>query len=135
MLHDFQILGEHAVYPGHPITLALLVVNNFASLDEAKSREGRTFPAALECSHIPGAGGNVYSALDFLHHLKHLSWDDAVKIADDYWFNCDSQGKGGYPMPGRKHDPKYWIKRCKEGQAQADRLKKQLQLKVKTWKL
>ena len=118
--HQLQrdVLGEPFVYPGHPVTLALLVIHAFPSLDAAEAK-GKEFPAALESGQIPGAGGNVYSALALLRHLRDgMAWREAVEIADGAWKSCDDH---------------YGSERWKRGQEQADRLKLGLHDRVGAW--
>jgi hypothetical protein len=114
-----DLLGsEGFVYPGHAVTLALFIVHAFDTLEAAETK-GRDYPAALESHLIPGAGGNVYGALDLLRRLKDgMRWGLALKGADDAWASCD-----GHPGTDR------WLK----GQEQADWLKMSLHDRVGTW--
>lgn len=113
MRTDFQILGGGAVYPGHPVTLAYLIVQNFEDY-EAATKKGREFPGALESAEIPGAGGNVYLALKLLRELREgMEPTEAFERADASWGRVDGQ-KERYP------------ERCRDGQQQADPLKRKL---------
>jgi hypothetical protein len=114
-----DVLGkEDAVYPGHAVTLALLIVHAFDSLEAAEAK-GRNYPAALGSHLIPGAGGNVYGALGLLRWLKGgMGWGLALKAADDAWASCDGQ---------------FGTDRWRKGQEQADRLKMALHDRVGTW--
>lgn len=115
-----EALGEPAVYPGHAVTLALLITHAFPSL-EAAAATGKQFPRALESNNIPGAGGNVYVALDLLRRLRAGEvWEDAMWFADEAWSNCDSQ---------LERNTKRWV----EGQAQADRCKLLLAARASWW--
>jgi hypothetical protein len=106
MANDLDILGEASVYPGHMLTLAILIMKNFDSLDAAEAR-GTQFPAALESQEIPGAGGSVYAALDLLGRIRSgMTPDEAVEYARDHWQNA------------RKSDH---ARHAQEGQEQADR--------------
>lgn len=120
MRSDFELLGEAAVYPGHPVTIAYCIVRNFDSLKVA-SDKGKTFPGALESNDIPGAGGCVYSALDFLRKLASgMGYQEAVDRADATWGRTDNMR--GAAEGTDEHE------RFTKGQAQADRLKDQLRI-------
>lgn len=60
---DQRLIGEAAVYPGHPIVLGYLIARTYPSLDEARR-------SALGDTRIPGAGGSVSAALEFLRYLQ-----------------------------------------------------------------
>ncbi len=114
MSRDFEFLGEAAVYPGHPITLAYLITKVFPSYGEAvKVHAGRNYSAALASTDIPGAGGCVHEALSLLHGLREgefSSLEEAFSWADQDWSRTDSQ---------KVRDPERW----RQGQEQADRVK------------
>lgn len=113
-----DLLGEPFVYPGHAVTLALLIVHAFPTLEAAEAK-GRDFPAALETNAIPGAGGNVYSALALLRRLRDgMGWREAIENADGGWKSCDDH---------------FGSERWKRGQAQADRVKQRLHDRVGAW--
>lgn len=140
MRNDLEILGEFSVYPGHPVTIAYLITKLYHNYEEAAKRTEYGFPVALGDNRIPGAGGNVYTALSLLEYLKNgtfckraedkgLSiWGTALAWADEQWASCDSQAKGGY----NTKNPDYYIKRCQEGQQQADKFKPLLK-EQETW--
>lgn len=119
----YGLLGNWE-YPGHPITIAWAIVNRFASLAEATTIPSPGMsPAALSSSDIPGAGGNVYAALDFLGWLQRgIGWDEAVARADAMWARCDDQCR---------RDPERWMR----GQEQADRYKPLLLARASWWKV
>lgn len=142
MKTDRDLLGESAVYPGHPVTVALCIVRHFPSLEVAMGRTqndssflGVSRPNALGDGTIPGAGGNVYLALDLLHVLaKGIVFEEAVAQADKDWAECDSQAKGGYAWDKNPEDHRdHYLKRWQEGQAQADRFKAVFQEEVGKW--
>lgn len=116
MRADQDLLGESIEYPGHPITLAFIIASLYPSLKSALDYQGRDYPAALRDSRIPGSGGNVWGALDFLRH-SHNSWEFAVSFADDFWARCDNQKQNDQP-------------RWRRGQEQADRIKDRLKEKL-----
>lgn len=123
-----------AVYPGHPITVALCIIRQFASLEEAHGRDPLTgFTRASTSGAIPGAGGNVALGLDVLDMLKKgESWENVVKFADEAWAGCDSQAEGG-PSFFQPRDPQRFIDRWRQGQEQADTLKETFRAEVESW--
>lgn len=107
-------IGEDAVYPGHPVTVGLLIMRAFPTLEAASDRgpQGKDFTAASRSDMIPGAGGSVATALGILQGVVQgrLTIEQAVERADDAWRHVDDQ---------YTRDPKRW----QEGQTQADKLK------------
>lgn len=45
------VLGERAIYPGHPLTIAYIIVSKYDSLEQAREK-GSRFPRALEDTDI-----------------------------------------------------------------------------------
>ncbi len=110
-----------AVYPGHPVTIALAIVETYTSYEDATTVDpGKEFSRALSNTEIPGAGGNVYNALHMLKNLEKISWEEAIRLADQTWASCDDQ-KNRYP------------ERWKAGQEQADALKDRLRVALQAW--
>jgi hypothetical protein len=95
------LLGDFAVYPGHPITVGYLIIHKFSNFEQATSFGEGGFMAALEDGDIPGAGGNVNWAIDTLGWLKAgvdpmTVWD----MAEDYWRDCCTTAYAKYYEPG-----------------------------------
>jgi hypothetical protein len=144
---EYEILGrEHSVYPGHPVTVAYIITQLYVSFEDATEvQEGHQYSNALGDNDVPGAGGNVSAALSFLHYLKTgiLSWEDAIKYADESWATCDGQKEGSSWGHREGWKPciddkpctpeEYYINRWKKGQKQADRIKPLLKQKITTW--
>lgn len=85
-MKDYEILGEHAIYPGHPMTIAYCIINKYKSLEEASKLSEHNCPEAVGDGDIPGGGGSVYSALDFLHNInKGVPIEIAIKEANKTW--------------------------------------------------
>lgn len=118
-------IGGDAVYPGHPVTVGLLIMRAFSTLAAAEDRgpEGKNFTAASRSSKIPGAGGSVATALDILRSVVrgNLTVEQAIERADDAWRHVDDQ---------YARDPKRW----QEGQTQADKLKARYIEALKVWR-
>jgi hypothetical protein len=133
--HDLGVLGEFAVYPGHPVTLALVIVRTHDSYAQAASMsEGFAWPHAVGCSAVPGAGGNVHSAMDLLARWKNgIALEDTFARADLLWEGCDGQKQGGGSFAKDDAGREKFINRWREGQDQADRFKPALIEALKTW--
>lgn len=117
-------IGGDAVYPGHPVTVGLLIMKAFPSVEEAAMPDGEYHhSAASRSSKIPGAGGSVATALDILRHVMkgHMTIEKAIERADDAWRDMDNQFH---------RDPKRW----QEGQDQAETLKARYTEALKTWR-
>jgi len=116
---DFELLGESAVWPGHPVTLGYLIFCNYPSLAKASvGCSAQSFPEALVNAVIPGAGGCVYSALDFLKSLKGgMSFEAAVDSANATWAGTDDQ---------ERQYPKRYVKGLKQAALLAARLQSEV---------
>jgi hypothetical protein len=125
--NDRDILGENAVYPGHPVTVAYVITKVFDSFDVAFEASVSGPPNALCVNAIPGAGGCVYAALSLLKRLREgMPIEQAFTWADEVWGSTDDMKNDGRSWPGRTVAPGYYLKRYQEGQAQADRFKQKL---------
>jgi len=114
MCNAFETLGTPAVYPGHAITISLVILSIYGS-PEAALKESEQ---VVSDTTLPGAGGNVYSALSFLDYIcKGMPLDEAFEMADRWWAQCDDQ---------KSFLPARW----KAGQDQADSLKERLRAKL-----
>lgn len=71
-------MKEHAVYPGHPITLACQIASEYESLAEATKPTKYGWSDALSNDAINGAGGSVCTALEALHKLARGEPLDSV---------------------------------------------------------
>ena len=112
----FGIAG--IVYPGHPLALALLVTRVFPSLEAATFKSG-DYPRALSDCRIPGAGSNVYAALDLLRCAKRNSVDAAIEYGATYW----RTSMESYPN----------AQRAVAGQQQADSIEAVFRSTAGTW--
>lgn len=108
-----------AVYPGHAVVLAYIIMDEFPSYAAAmKKDKGVEYVNALTSDKVPGAGGCVQAALDLLREARLLSIEAAIFRADERWV---SETSGGY------------LKYRELGQAQADGLKPHLIAKFANW--
>ena len=136
---------EWSVYPGHPVTVAYLIVKIYPNYEEAFAGDGTVwdYPNALSDNRIPGAGGNVSSAISLLRDLRESNhklsakgkecsvWEAAMCWAAESWSTCDGQAKGGYDGNSAELVKRY-KDRWKLGQEQADRLEPLL-LECENW--
>jgi len=133
---DLEVLREFATYPGHPITLALVIVRTHESFAEANRKE-RDFvwPHAVGCNAVPGAGGNVHAAMNLLARWarNEAPLDKLFELADNMWERCDGQKDGGGSFAKNETEREKFMKRWREGQDQADRFKGPLVEALKEW--
>lgn len=128
--NDREIIGEWAVYPGHPITVAYVITKVFATFEEAFKTSSSGPPNALCANAVPGAGGCVYSAMSLLKRLREgMAVEEAFKWADETWGRIDSMREGGCKPEWREQT----LKKYREGQAQADRFKEKLKAQMAWW--
>lgn len=119
---DTYVLGESAIYPGHPVTLALLITYAYPSLAVARKR-GERHLLVEEDMRLPGAGGSNRSAVELLCQLSEgAAFNKAVARADEIWARMDDQAMC-----------KTLSARYKAGQAQADKIKPRLQARLVSW--
>jgi hypothetical protein len=73
-------------YPGQTMMVALGIMLNFASIEEA-SGKGNTFSRASECGAVPGAGDAVSSTLTLLKDGvdEKCSGEEMVRRFIDHW--------------------------------------------------
>lgn len=78
-------------YPGQTLMVALGIMLNFDSIDEAKGK-GNTFSRASECGAVPGAGDAVSSTLTLLDDgvSGGVDGNTMVQRFTDHW--CDYAG-------------------------------------------
>lgn len=121
-----EVFGiEGAVYPGHPVSLAYLIMLKYPSLEAAsyrpKSKDPsvQKFPRALSDGDIPCAGGNVYGALDTLKRARDTSPEEAFEYGSDWWRRCASGSNYG--------------NRQEAGQVQAEGIKEAFLAKAAEW--
>ena len=116
-----ELLGASAVYPGHPVTLALLITHAYPDLASADAVTEHGWAAAVGSSEIPGGGGEVNVALALLRKVAAgLPVEEAIAWGDERW---TASAAGGH------HD------RVAPGQAQADAAKALLIERLATWPL
>lgn len=113
---ELETLGEFSVYPGHPVTVGLVIMARFKNFDEANDKSKSGPPAALVSYDVPGGGGEVYQAMDLLYKIKKgAPVEAAIKEVHDDW------QAGGHRA------------RIEEGKAQAERFMPRYIEKVKEW--
>ena len=83
--------SKHALtYPGHPVAIAAKILELYPSLEAATGRTAdlanEPLPShAVRNAALPGAGGNVYAALDLLKYTLAGHAELARVAAEDYW--------------------------------------------------
>lgn len=81
---DKILSAQGAVYPGHPVTLAYLIMRQYKSLADARQPDGQ-YPSALTNQAIPGGGGSVHAALDLLDRAELVGIEQALAHGDRDW--------------------------------------------------
>lgn len=90
-ISQYKRFPEGVVYPGHPVPIALLIMDKYPDLETARMRpEGSQFQNALSDNDIPGAGGNVHAALDVLECARVKGGQAAFEHGTNYWVRCAS---------------------------------------------
>lgn len=115
-----EALGDYTVYPGHPLTLALVIMHRYQSLSQASQRTSFGWPSAVGEGDIPGAGSAIYNALELLNRIAdgRTSIDDAASLAAEWWAYSEAGGHTKNIVPG---------------QEQADRFKGAFLAKAREW--
>jgi hypothetical protein len=109
---DIDAIGEEVVYPGHPITCAVIILHAYAGhLSDAWARTEHGWYHCEGHMNTPTAGGALSSGCALIQHVieGRMSTDEAIAWGDRTW-----GGAGGHPGM------------VKQGQDQADRLKPRL---------
>lgn len=117
-----RLLGDHSVYPGHPLVIALLVSHLYEDLSSAMEPTEFGWPAAVGSNDVPGGGGEVRAGLDVLVSIAtgERTVDEAIQWGDARWQESKAGGHVNKVVPG---------------QEQADRIKPLLRDRLETWPL
>lgn len=120
----FELLdGEQAVYPGHPLTVAYVIMSVFPGPEEAlaPSKHGH-WSVCVGCADVPGAGDGANAGADVCQMLADgKAPEDAAKFADDTWLRMVN--------PEGSNHPSAW----KPGQEQADKFRDRFLELAKVW--
>lgn len=80
-------MKHKCTYPGHPIVVAVCIMETYKSLHEATNCDDSTngSPDFITNNDIPGAGGHVYCAMSVI-----LNKDEqrAIELANTCWRTC-----------------------------------------------
>lgn len=118
---QYTLFGPRGTpYPGHPLVLAFLVMENFASIEEALAipRGGRA-RNVFNFSGIPGSITNLDAALAVLKLARETKIGEALDLAGQTWRR--SLGETFHAEDGRI------------GQEHAVLVHPEFEKKVKTW--
>ena len=119
---EYDIFGCATVYPGHPNAIALIIMEKYPSYEAALDKpEDKQSAAALRDGDIPGAGGNVYSALDVLEKLVKDGPEAAFEAGNKMWARMVGPGSGNHE------------KSFEEGQKQVDAIARRFLDKASSW--
>lgn len=124
LFKQFGIVPAQVIYPGHPIAIAFCILKAFPTYAAAIENDGHNCSMAVSSSKIPGAGGCCYAALDFLTALhRGTSLKAAIEDADATWDRIDNHKMAGGSYAKDEAGKAEFLRRWKEGQAQADLIK------------
>lgn len=119
--HEYvrKISGDSIVYPGHPLVVALIIMNVFENFASATEMNGGSYNAALSSSDVPGAGDHVHAAISALKLGRNgASADEVIQYANNYWTRGNAGGHS---------------KNLKSGQEQSAACEAFFREKLKTW--
>jgi len=90
---QYTLFGrEGAVYPGHPLVLAYLVMRNFESLEDANAiPRGKVGKNVFSRAALPGSIANLETALAVLALTRRGELTLARDIADQAWLDSRHQ--------------------------------------------
>lgn len=130
-MNKVDTLRREFVYPGHPLVIAFLMTKTYDGLSAALAPTDHNRYHALGSQYIPGAGGNVYAAIDFLGWIRKgtFSIEESILHADKYWKSCD----GMFQRNEKRTQDETYHDVWKRGQAQADELKPALMDRLVSW--
>jgi len=115
-------VGRSVEHPGHPLVVALFIMEAFPSLDAALAPSETETQAALANELIPGAQVSVRLALTALERIASGQWGEAEAVSwlKDAWAELDNQ-RVRYPDQYRA------------GEVQALELESRFLDRVKSW--
>lgn len=106
------------VYPGHPLVIAYVISKVYTNPSAALEKTEHNAHHALGSLDVPGAGGEVWAAIDVIKGLRDgKSPDSVLQLADHRWEMTTFNG----------HKDAYV-----DGQLQADEVKTKLN-EILTW--
>lgn len=101
-----DVLGEHIVYPSHPIVLACMIMDRYQNLAHATRNDSQDkygFPNASSDHFIPGAGCAVRGAMRALEIAATVGSEAAFTQAYDYIENYRKQNVANEADAARAH--------------------------------
>lgn len=116
-----EVLGERSEFPGHPLIIAVRVMDRYASHGHAKARRpGSEYGQAISDGFILGAGCAVSSAMDVLKLSLENGAEAGIQEAGRYWLGWEKQS------PNNKD-------RAARGRAQAERVQPMFLERLSGW--
>jgi hypothetical protein len=86
-ISQYTVLGPRgAVYPGHPLVIAYLVMKSFKSLEDALTTPpGQQSKNLYSLGALPGSVGAIEAAVQVLRLGQSGSFGKALDFADNEW--------------------------------------------------
>jgi hypothetical protein len=98
--------GQFAVYPGHPLVVAWVIMNVYDTPDEALAMTKHGWCEAVGSNDIPGAGDGAGNGARVCRKIRDgMSGEDAADLAEELWTRMVGPGTGNhekYYEPGRE---------------------------------
>lgn len=117
-----SILGEHAVYPGHALVVAYVIMHVFPDVDSALEDTKHGWSAAVGNGTVPGAGDGAYAGAAVIEMLRQgHTPEEAAEWAQEEWRRRVGPGSGNHE---RMFQP---------GVEQAERFIDKFVSKARTW--
>jgi len=113
----------HAVYPGHPLVVALYAMREYPSAREALARTEHGWPEMVGNSAIPGAGDGAHAGARLLRGIweNRVPIQTAHQVAHGIWAAMVGPGSGN-------HEAKY-----EPGLKQAEELRELFEETAREW--
>lgn len=91
------------IYPGHPLVIALHIMQTYPSYDAANAPTEDGWCAAVGDIRIPGAGDHVTAAMQVLGMRRGgASVDQMIEAARGYWLGARAGGHRDRIAPGQE---------------------------------
>lgn len=113
-----DLTGDWPVYPGHPLVLAVAIMEVFPSFEAANKRTEHGWCEALSDHRIPGAGDHVGAAMRVLKlGADGRSASEMIEFAREYWDRGNAGGHHKNVEAGRAQSKAAEARFCQLAQA------------------
>jgi hypothetical protein len=117
-------MSEQIVYPGHPVFLALQIMDAFPSFERAAAKDNGEFNNAVSSDRVNGSGGAVHSAMRLLEFAKQgINPEQVFQYGVETWASARGWGTVGCDFASN----------YEAGILQAERLKDEFISRLAQW--